>query len=407
MKTKNLILMVLGAALWLAPEPTHAQQRRVDWIHGLGGNQGSWQNVNNNYNPPQRQIIGGNRAGYGTGNGIPNFATQVQGNTGGANTISISHSLGGAAVRQVDIWNQNHWSGNMTVGSPLRGAQIAVSTQNGVAQQFINQGITELLRGPAIGSTALFIISSTIGVLLAVTGALGSMYSNTIAGILVNAITGSLNLTPVTINDLNPNGAYMQNIAAQTTNTPKIQIWGREDNPILWRTAGSFAEQTDQWGVNLANDVIGVYNTAANVEYVASWTPPFLLFHGYWTWRGDQWKAGANWLQNTSNWGWQAVIGAGYVQQEWVYVPVYPPDCDHDQCLQWMWVQLDVFTYDQSDGVVPAFSARNDGGAWRGHIVEAPGINHSEMLRFNDISPTLTGVFTGNTGGQQIFTIGQ
>lgn len=403
MKTKHLILAVLGAALWLAPEFTHAQQRRVDWIHGLGGNQDSWQNVANNYQGT-RQIVGGNRAGYNTQNGIPNFATQVQGNTGGANTISISHSLGGAAVRQVDIWNQNHWSGNMTVGSPLRGAQIAVSTQNGVAQQFINQGTTELLRGPAIGSTALFIISPLIGVLLAVTGSLGTMYSNTIAGILVNAITGSLNLTPATIGDLNPNGAYMQNIAGQATNTPKIQVWGREDNPILWRTAGSFAQQTDQWGVDLANTAAGLYRTAADIEYATRFVMPLLW--GYFDWRGDQWRAGIHWLQNTSNWGWQTVIGAGYVQQEWAYVPVYPPDCDHDQCMQWVWVQYDVFTYDQSDGVVPAFSARNDGGAWRGHIVEAPGTNHSEMLRFNNINPTMSGVFNGNTGNQDIFRIG-
>lgn len=405
MKTKHLILMILWAALWLAPALSVAQQRRVDWIHGLGGDQGAWQNVNDTYVNQGRQIVQNSRWDYNTGVGIQNFANEITGrNLGGNNTISISHSMGGTAVRQVDLGNANYWAGNITAGSPLRGGQIAVSAQNGAVQQFINQGIDQLLRGPAAGTSVLAILSPGIGFLIQAVGIFGSLYSNSIAGAIVNAITGTFGLTAQTAADLNPNGNYMQNIANQGSSSPKIQVWGNEDQPILWRVAGSYKSGSDQDGVNLMNTAAGLYRTAADFEYARRFIFPLLW--GYYDWRGDQWRAGIHWLQNTANQGWPAIIGAGFVQQEWAYVPVYPPDCDHDQCLQWVWVQYDVFTIDQSDGVVPAFSARNDGGAWRGHIVEAPGTNHKELLQFNNVSPTFTGIFTGNTGGNNIFLIG-
>ncbi len=324
----------------------------------------------------------------------------------------------------MDLVNPNYWAGNLTVGSPLRGGQIAISSQNGVAQQFIQQGIVELLRGPSVGSTALFIISPTIGVLLVAVGVFGTAFSNTIAGLVVDAIIDNFGTTPQTANDLNPNGGYMQSIDIQgNTGSPKINVWGNEDYPVLWRVAGSYSGGTDQAGVDGMNTAAGVYHTAADIEYIASWTPPFILFHGYWVWRGNQWMAGADWLRHTSNQGWQAVIGAGFVQNQWVQVLEYSQDCydemqwcadpqnagqcDESQCMQWIWVELPVFNVDQSDGVVPARSARNDGGTWRGHIVEAPGINHKELLQFNPAHTIYDGIFNGtDTANQPVFTIG-
>ena len=116
------------------PLLTVAQSRNVDWIPGLGGSVTTWEDVDNAYvnlrNIPVRR-----RDGFNTTNGIPAFASQVQGVTGGANTIAIGHSLGGAAIRQIDLWNSNHWAGVITASSPLAGANIAVASQNGTAQQ--------------------------------------------------------------------------------------------------------------------------------------------------------------------------------------------------------------------------------------------------------------------------------
>jgi hypothetical protein len=58
----------------------------------------------------------------------------------------------------------------------------------------------------------------------------------------------------------------------------------------------------------------------------------------------------------------------------------------------------------ESDGVVPASSQRNDGGAWRDDVLKAFGnINHQEHLRWDRIEPTLNHVFDGNRNA--IFTI--
>lgn len=423
MKTKNLIRKNLWVVLLLAPVLAFAQQRRVDWIHGLGGDAGSWQNVNDTYQGQGRQIIQNSRLQYNTSNGIQGFANQIIASpTGGGNTISISHSMGGTAVRQVDIDISNYWVGNITAGSPLRGGQIAVSATNGVSQQFIQRGVVELMRGPSVGSTALFIISPVIGILLVVGGILGTSYSNTIATLAVNAIINSLGLSGQTVNDLNPNGTYMNNVVNQGTGSPKINVWGNEDNPVLWRLAGSYAGGSDQSGVDLVNQAAGIYHTAADVEYTTSWIPPFIIFHGYWTWRGDQWMAGADWLRHTSNAGWQAVIGSGYEQHQNVWVPVYdftcmeqnmqcdpqnPNSCEQSECLDYQLWDIITYVVDPSDGVVPGRSARNDGGAWRGHIVEAPGTNHKELLQYNEAHNTYDRIFNGNEiGGQNIFRIG-
>lgn len=423
MKPENSIYRILWVALLLAPVIAFAQERRVDWIHGLGGDADSWQNVNDTYVNQGRQIVQNSRWPYNTGNGIQAFANEITGrNLGGANTISISHSMGGTAVRAVDLVTSDYWAGNITAGSPLSGGQIAVSAQNGVALEFIQRSTVELLRGPAVGSMVFNVVPNLIGVALPLLGSLGIKHSNTIADALVNAITDKYNLTVQTANDLNPTGAYMQNIANQGSDSPKINVWGNEDNPVLWRVAGSYAGGSDQSGVDFVNTAAGIYDYAANAEYAFRYMW-YGAFYGFYTWRGDQWKAGADWLRETANGQWLSVIGAGITQLQWVQVLEYSQlcydemqwcadpqnagQCDDSQCMQWIWVQMPVFVaFDQSDGVVPARSARNDGGAWRGHIVEAPGVNHKELLQYNTVSPTLTGIFTGNTGGNNIFLIG-
>lgn len=413
---KNTILVVAHALL---PLVGLAQSRNVDWVHGLGGSSTSWATIDNIY-IGQRQISGHTVGSFNTANGIPAFASEVQSQMGGANTIAIGHSLGGTAIRQVDVWNPNEWIGSITVGSPLAGAQIANSTRNGVAQQFINQGVVELLRGPSAGSTVLEIIP--FGILIEYAAHLGTLFSNNIASAVVSQISNSLNLTNATAGDLNPAGSYMQGIAGQGTNTPKVQIWGREDDPILWRLTGSFAGEPDQWGVDLANRAAGIYTTAADIEYVASWTPPLIFAHGFYNWRGHQWMAGADWLRETSNPAWQAVIGSAYyaavIMPYWEYdysscgqyaqlCDPYDPNCDDSQCFHWEDRLVSVYTVDQSDGVVPAPSQRNDGHAWRGFVLEAPGVNHMEMLQYSQISPSLNFVFDrGDVGINQVFRIG-
>lgn len=78
---KILYFLTLCGGLWVLPNALEAQSRNVDWIHGLGGNATSWEDISNTY-VGQRQITGEVRGDYNTANGIPNFANQVQANTG-------------------------------------------------------------------------------------------------------------------------------------------------------------------------------------------------------------------------------------------------------------------------------------------------------------------------------------
>jgi pimeloyl-ACP methyl ester carboxylesterase len=415
------------------------QSRRVDWIHGVGGSAASWQDVANSTG---RQITGGTRNSYVTGNGIPAFANDVAGRTGGANTIAITHSLGGPAARHVDLGNPNQWSGIITAGSPLRGAQIATSTRNGVGQDFVARGTVELMRGPSAGSMTAEIIGTIscvanvftagrvpclpLGILLRTFGRLGTLYAADIAALLVREISAELSLTDLTAPDLNPQGAYMQGMIGQGTGTPKINIWGEETNPVFWRVCGTFIDLDDEDGRHLGDDVAGLYHTLADVEYATSWIPPFIFRHGYYNHRGHEWMAGANWARNTANPGWQHVIGAASFQNQLVQMlhydlacgeaihdtpcPSNTPNCPTDaHCYSWVWQEMPVYTVEPSDGVVVATSQRNDGGAWRGHIVRAGGLNHMEYLIWNNkMQPVLTNVFNGDdTGNQDIFRIAQ
>ena len=83
------------------------------------------------------------------------------------------------------------------------------------------------------------------------------------------------------------------------------------------------------------------------------------------------------------------------------------PNCDDSRCFRWVDRQVNVYTVEQSDGVVPAPSQRNDGRAWRGFVLEAPGVNHMEMREFDKISPSLNTIFDGqNNQINPIFRIG-
>lgn len=420
----KLIYSNLGAALGMCAllfvsQRGMGQNRRVDWIHGIGGDASSWQNTADTYNN-QRQIDNPTNGSYQTGSGIDDpggMAGDVQGRTGGPNSIAIGHSMGGVAARQVDINNPNQWSGIITLGSPLRGARIVNAVRDGEAQSFIQNAIRQMLCGPSAGSTAVSIIP-LVGILIQPASILGDLFSNNIAGAAVNQIAGSLNLTPATTADLSPDGSYMQGIAGQGTGTPKIQIWGSESDPILWRLAGTFAGRDDEQGADIARTAVRVYNTPADIEFAQSWI--VLPLHFYFDWRGNEWAAGRNFINYDSNEGWAYMIGSAYSQTYSGYTPrlicseeyyyyycdqaSYPEEC-RNQCWVWEPYSYTLYNRNPSDGVVPDFSQRNDGSAWRDFTLQAPNINHQEHLRYDRIDGTLGSVFDGNQHCRDIFSI--
>jgi hypothetical protein len=337
------------------------------------------------------------------------MANSVNSLTGGPNRIAISHSMGGVAVRQVDVWNPSHWSGIVTMGSPLRGARIANSASNGTSTNFINNAFNQMTKGPDAGTSAAMLLPGQ-GLLF------GTIYqlfaqelsSHNVGNLATTAIMNSVGLVGQTASDLSVGSAYMNGIAASATNTPKIFIWGSESDPIFWRTVGSMGEHDDEWGVNLRNKMSNVYTTLADVEYALRFTNPF--FWGFHDWRGDQWAAGRNWVNYGSNDGWRNVIGAVYTETVWIttyentcseefyyyYCDQQPdPQVCRANCDRYSYTPHTLYHNDPSDGVVAAPSQQNAGGNWNGYLREAQGVNHREMRTVGKIEPHLTWVMNG------------
>jgi pimeloyl-ACP methyl ester carboxylesterase len=409
MKTTYKTLLLTAASL-LATSG-YAQQRRIDWIHGLGGDQTSWDGTANNYSTA-RDIPAFTNGQYPTGNGVGAMAVQVGLNTVPAlngTGIAIGHSMGGVVARQLNLWNDARWAGIITLGAPLRGARIVNAVRDGEAQALINNATNQLLRGLRAGSTATA-VSTANGILIQNTAIMGSAYSNEIAGYVVNFLINKLSLTPPTIADLSPEGAYIQGMTNQNTAKPKIAIWGSESDPLLWRLAGTFMAGDDEKGISAMNTIAGTYMAMADAEFAMSWI--VLPLQGYYNYRGNEWGAGRDWVMNTSNDAWANLIGAAYSQTVSGSIPkmicdynYYYSGCGSSAnptaCRAACWVSQPYsytnYIKTESDGVVPASSQRNDGGAWRGDIVRAFGnINHQEHLRFDRIEPTLTNIFNGN-----------
>ncbi|PWJ59637.1 hypothetical protein CLV98_102471 [Dyadobacter jejuensis] len=417
MKNLNKFWFLL---LFLYASISLAQQRGVDWIHGMGGDATSLEEVANYYqNVQNRPIISPTRHSYVTNNGVLAMASGVQGLTGGANRIAISHSMGGVAVRQVDIWNQGQWSGIVTMGAPLRGARIANSAQNGTSVNFINNAIYQMMKGPNAGTSMTSLVPG-FGIRIAQGNTLLNevIYSVNVGQLATQTIMNQVGLVGQTATDLAQGSGYMTGIAGTHTNTPKIFIWGSETDPIFWRTMGSMDGHGDEWGRVISRDIYGLYKFISDAEYVHQVLYPWsLLIHGN---RGDAWKAGYQWVDTGANDGWRNVIGAKYTETgsyinriitcdsygwQQCYASNPPPGyCENVACAREETVYFAIYHDEPSDGIVPASSQRNDNGGWWGFPLEAPGVNHREMRNAEKISSSLSWVLDGGTN-ENIFRI--
>lgn len=177
MKAKNLNLLFFCVLLHYAPiSQAQNQSRSVDWIHGLGGNSSSLQEVATHHKNT-RPIVFSHRGDYPTQNGIEVMAILVRSYTGGTNSIGIGHSMGGAAIRHITIDNNNHWLGVVTLGSPLRGAQIAASGTNGTNAAYVDNGLNRMMAGPGVGAGSAPPLFPGLGLKIQPSGILGELFS--------------------------------------------------------------------------------------------------------------------------------------------------------------------------------------------------------------------------------------
>lgn len=389
---EKIILITMGCFLFIASNA----QRNVHWIHGLGGDGGSWQPFATDFNN-ERQILINTTNNYPTGGGVGDMVSSIQNqisNSAYGNSIVICHSMGGVAARQIDVQNNGFFGGIMTFGSPMRGAKVATNIDNGVATQYINNAFNRLLSGPQSEPILNYFITYFQNK--------GNVSIQHFAGdIIIQEVRNQLTLTPSTISDLAEESSYNQGYYGSSTHTPKLVFWGNENSPLHVRLAAGASNNDEEQWVSGWNGARGFYGFMRDYNNTLRWTMPWLF--SMFTWRANQWSLGYDYLWDQSENEWSNLIGAGYSYQqtitEFEYVgnnfddynlcimaangdPSQIQACE-GQYFQWVSRTITVFVRDQSDGLVPRRSQIAENTAWSSNaeIRELPGNNHQEMRR--------------------------
>ena len=387
MKTNNLIFF-LTFIISLAFNNTKifSQDRKVAWVNGLGETNAFWQNYSKAFQFERK--INSNNNTYFTKNGVVSMASYIRGAVSGYdNNVGIGHSMGAVALRDIDRSNPGFFSAYITVGSPMNGANIANSINNGSAASAIASGIGKVLRGPT---------SSGIPV---------PVYDNLAADIMVNLISKFLlepQLNPSgygvqTLADLSKGGSYMNNIANFAGNRPAISIQGIENGPVHWRMASTTlqgegnANDDDERVVKAANTLYDVYNAFYIVNSLS------LNFYS-----ASQWKDGRDYIRDDSQSDYLYMIGAkreetgsytyqaymcggnnlGYDNAYWDCL-YYSAGSGSEDCSLYCYQTFTQYytniIEEPSDGYIPATSQIGSGTAWQrstGDIYVAEGANH-------------------------------
>jgi hypothetical protein len=273
------------------------QDRNVVWVHGLDKGAEVWEKYANYFENERK--IKSHRKTYNTNIGI-NFATKELMNhvsdslgspVNNSQNIGIGHSMGGLMLRNSDralSGSKKNFGGIITVATPNQGADISNSIKNGSVTKVMQNGVSELRRGPA-NEGIPYIPTNLSNVFL---------YNSAIqAGIE----------SPITTDDLRPNSKIMRKINERPNEVPIITITAEERSPVHWRFLGTGLTKDDTSLLNTAKFVRGSYNgfTTYNLAMAAIYTiigcwQPWAFFaaavHGY---RAYKWNRGTNWIDKS------------------------------------------------------------------------------------------------------------
>ncbi|TAE27128.1 MAG: hypothetical protein EAZ91_16600 [Cytophagales bacterium] len=357
--------------------------------------------------------------GYETGNGLNTMVGDIQnqiGGTAGGTALGICHSMGGVAARQIDVQNTGFFSGIMTFDSPLRGARVVTNVNNGVAADYISHAVSQLRKGPFRQYFPIPQIALPIAGIRDIDFFAGERF--------VQSQREEQNLTPATAADLADESGYNQQFYGNATPTPKLIYWGNEVSPIHIRLFAGSLGVNEESAVNAFNEIRQYYGDQRDENYTLRW-----IFFGafpFYTWRGDGWAAGYDYLAGQSENEWANLIGAGYSYTRSYYTfefvgtdynayldcvnyangdPVQIQNCENTY-FQWVHHDEVVFARDQSDGLVPRRSQVGEGTHWSGsnsEIRELANNSHNEVRRSNESRFEINEAFNGNRSGGAFF----
>ena len=379
---KNRIL--ISIYLCLFSSITFAQ-RNVGWVGGLNETNNFWEQYSALFQTERQLNTFNNDYSGSMKAGVPRLADVINNSLfafNNTNALCIGHSMGGVALRENDRRNSGLFGGYITVGGPMSGAYVAASVLNGSVQSAITDALDKVLDGP---TTAL------IGIPV-----VDDIAADALAKYIGRVVSPDVSYYGrPTLQDLDPNGNYMQGIQNFAGNVPAVSIQGVENGPVQWRMASSTKQgegnvtEDDEKFVKIANTMYDIYNGF----YIAN----LATFNFY---AATRWKKGRDYLRDQSEGDYLNIIGARhyetvtYTYQAYMCGSYNSYDTEYWNCLYYnagsgedcsqYCYQTFTSTYvnvveEPSDGFIPAGSQIGQGTAWQrqtGDIYKAEGANH-------------------------------
>jgi|GEM_PF-1488162 len=434
---KKYLLCFLGCLVAISMASAQST-RPVHWVHGLNGSSTTW-NFHKSYFESARRIDGPasyNSTGL-TNLGLVSYSNAVRSAMiPNANAIAIGHSMGGVTVRDIaryDAVNSTTtFGGFIAAGAPLTGAKILNSISNGSAENFILNGVDEIVRGPAtaLGLYNFFVagepVISSVLLIKSIRKGILKFFLSSFDFPLNDTHAGSA-FGVQTFDDLKENSAYMN--AVNTFSGPykdRLFIYGNESSPIHWRLAsstlksGSGASWTstdDEYLVNLASNFRSIYNTQNTLNIAAAIlaysTFNFGVGAGH-TYMASQWRKGRDWLDMSESY-WAGLIGAHGTTYYAGMIDTYEDQCDMPRFEECFGNGDDPVTVDcedctvvpvtyavwiptqtGSDGLVAVYSQLAEGTPWAvasGRTYQAVNVNHMEMRGHTHMTAELSHCF--------------
>ncbi len=424
----------------------YSQEKKVVWVHGLNGhtegeNKSIWAKKYATEFQNQRKMNSLTTDYNKTSNsGVANYAKYIIDNTRSHyRGIAIGHSMGAMALREIDVYHQKPFSGIITVGAPLKGGNI-INTDAGInfAQNTAYYGKRWIVASAAVG------LAAVAGSLLPkVFGAafIGNYYSAAFIASVVGINSELMlkedgiirwkaeNMAPnsgLTQSDLQPNSGYTNQFNNTYTNTPKIQIFGNEYQPVAWHVL----ETNNLIALSTVRLINYASLTAALAWGVYAYWNPWAAYASYECFQThhyfkDNGNGNAQWhtdVIQSSHWEkrswhfWRLskvwnCLTENKVEQRW-------------NCRKWGWFSwlCNAISYavsivtcfwnviwelvtqeywelvlDPSDGVVPLSSQKGEGQEWSRNAIqiEALGVNHNEMGNHDEMTKIFNAIWDG------------
>lgn len=356
----------------------YSQDKKVLWIHGLGDATGEPNDIANISGWQERYAeefardrkMSSKITNYKetTKSGVQQYANDIAENQFFPNTneanIGIGHSMGGMALRHIDVHNSHNkrFKGIVTFASPLTGANIISDVP--ATSRFIEQSIYNIARpvgwvGPVVGAGMVVLgkllmpLSAKNGSDLIIAGGavtIGSLAINVFAGLpgpLIAYISDGIankrveKKAPsngITRGDLSENSSYVKEFDNSQTSTPLIHVWGNEHNPVGWRMLSTAVAGKDQSDLTTA---VSIYADVCNVmQYIGGWyaTPVGYSLGEAYEWFRPDGRGNAAWVSE--------IVKASHTQRQtvgywsfnqWSHCYVESQTQSSQKCNRWGW----------------------------------------------------------------------